>query len=204
MKEPARLIDASTDPELVRLLRAGRNETPGDHALRRTLQAVGVGGGVAASGLAAAAQSATAVTNGAAATLSASAASSSGGLVASTTVTATGAAVTGAASSGAVSVGTVGAKLIAATGIAKWAGLGALTAASVAFVPDAVEWARNTNQAIPVQVVAVEGAQRPATREDTSRKLPTRGTKLEHDPHAGEPTVAPTSEQNRVYLRRTQ
>jgi hypothetical protein len=84
--------------------------------------------------------------------VSASASSTSGVLSSSGTVVASGVMPAGSGiaagvGAGAASGGTVGAKLVTATAIAKWMGMGVLTASSAIFAPDAVKWVQQVNNA---------------------------------------------------------
>jgi hypothetical protein len=138
MKDPTRLIDLSSDHRVVTLLRAGAAEQPTDGALRRTLRAAAVGGGIAASSLAAAASPAPSAATGA--TLSAS-----GGAVGSVASSGLGAGGSFAASA---KVGvltqavnaSLATKVGSAVGLIKWVGVGMVGAASVTYAPEAVDW----------------------------------------------------------------
>jgi hypothetical protein len=189
MKDPGRLIDASTRPELVRLLRAGRDEAPSEEARRRTLRAVSLGAAVTAAGLGASVNQAVAGTS--AASLSASAPPATTALASSVVTTTSGATSTGLAATGVVttSIGGVATKVAVATGLAKWAGLGALTAASV-IAPQVVEQVRRQPDSVTVQVAKADGPSLPSANSTVTSIAPTRGPTLDEQRVPGVSTVS--------------
>jgi hypothetical protein len=147
MKDPTRLVDLSSDHQVVTLLRAGATEQPSDGALQRTLRAAAVGGSIAASSVAAAAGPAqTAASSAGVAGSSVAGSSVAAGSTASSGLGVGASMATGAKVGGMAQVAnaTLAVKVGSAAGLMKWVGVGVVGAASVTYAPEAVEWVRTT------------------------------------------------------------